>query len=56
MIEMHHLRHFVAAVEKTHFLRAELHLGIEQSSLARSFRNLEAPIVIRLFQPDIHRT
>jgi DNA-binding transcriptional LysR family regulator len=55
-VELRHLRHFVAVAEQLHFARAAERLGMEQSLLSQSIRNLEGELRIRLFHRTFRKT
>ena len=55
-LELRHFRHFIAVAEELHFAHAAARLGMEQSPLSHSIRNLEAELKVKLLHRTTRRT
>lgn len=56
LIELRHLRYFIALAEELHFARAAERLRMEQSPLSRAIREMERLLGVRLFERNTRST
>lgn len=56
LIELRHLRYFIALAEELHFARAAERLKMEQSPLSRAIREMERILGVRLFERNTRST